>query len=119
MGAPNSEEREVARLTLNPILLHLSYRMIDWNGGEAEKQRPAELVAAARARFPDLPLSWAVEGAIALLLVDGLDALDGHAVEAYCEMPEQVRRFRALPPAEKIRVGQRWARSLAALRAAR
>jgi hypothetical protein len=110
---------EIARLTLNPVLYHLSFKVVDWSGRERDRLRPAELVAAARARFPDLPLSWAVEGAIALVLTGGPAALESFEPEAYDGLPEQVRRFQILSPARKIRLGQRWLRELRQVRGAR
>jgi hypothetical protein len=118
-GSVRSGCPEIARLTLNPVLYHLSYKVVDWSGREGGKLRPAELVEIARARFPVLPLSWAVEGAIALLLTGGPAALESFETEPYDELPEQLRRFRVLSPAKKISLGRRWLRELRQVRDAR
>jgi len=114
-------KREVVRLTINPVLLALSRDLVDWSGREAsgEKIRPSELVLRARERFPALALSWAVEGYIALLIGDVRTGLKPFSVEPYDALPESMRRFRALSPSEKIRVGERWKLELRLLRRAR
>lgn len=112
--------REMVRVTLNPVLLALSERYVSWRGGPAAGERltPSDLVLRARRRFPRLPLSWAVEGYIALLVSGMEECLAPFPVAPYDEVPESVRRFRTLTPAEKIRVGERWRRELHALREA-
>ena len=112
--------REVVRLTINPVLLSLSMRFVNWSGREATggKLRAFELVIRAAERFPELPLSWAVEGYIALLIGGNPSRLRPFSVEPYQELEENVRRFRSLSPAEKIRVGQRWKRELELIRGA-
>lgn len=113
--------REVVRLTINPVLLSLSIRFVDWSGREAAggKLRAFELVARAHERFPELPLSWAVEGYIALLIGGNPSRLQPFSVEPYQQLEENVLRFEELSPAEKIRVGQRWKRELEMLRGAK
>ena len=112
--------REVVRLTINPVLLSLSMRFVNWSGREATggKLRAFELVIRAAERFPELPLSWAVEGYIALLIGGNPSRLRPFSVEPNQELEENVRRFRSLSPAEKIRVGQRWKRELELIRGA-
>ena len=112
--------REVVRLTINPVLLSLSMRFVNWSGREATggKLRAFELVIRAAERFPELPLSWAVEGYIALLIGGNPSRLRPFSVEPYQELVENVRRVRSLSPAEKIRVGQRWKRELELIRGA-
>jgi hypothetical protein len=113
--------REIVRVTLNPVLLSLSEPYVGWSGGASAGERltPSDLVLRARLRFPRLPLSWAVEGYIALLVSGAVEALAPFAVAPYDAVPESVRRFRALTPAEKIRLGERWRRELRAVREAR
>jgi hypothetical protein len=120
-GARRVLGREVVRVTLNPVLLSLSEPYVSWSGGPSSGKRltPGDLVVRARSRFPRLPLSWAVEGYIALLVSGADEALVPLAVAPYDEVPENVRRFRALTPAEKIRVGERWRRELRAVQGAR
>jgi hypothetical protein len=113
--------REVVRLTINPVLLSLSIRFVDWSGRDAAggKLRAFELVARAQERFPELPLSWAVEGYIALLIGGNPSRLQPFSVEPYQKLEENVLCFEELSPADKIRVGQRWKRELELLRRAR
>ena len=113
--------REVVRVTLNPALLSLSEPYVAWGGGPPTGRRltPSELLVRARSRFPRLPLSWAVEGYIALLLSGVEESLAPLSVAPYEQVPESVRRFRALTPAEKIRVGERWRHELCTVREAR
>jgi hypothetical protein len=112
--------REVVRLTVNPVLLSQSVRFVDWSGREATggKLRAFELVAKAHERFPELPLSWAVEGYLALLIGGNPSRLQPFSVEPYEKLGENALRFAGLPPAGKIRVGQRWKRELEILRRA-
>lgn len=114
-------KRRVVRLTLNPALLALSNQCVDWSGreGYSGKLRPSELLLKAHARFPDLPLSWAVEGYIALLARGEPVSLEPLVAEPYPTLPESARRFRALSPSQKIRLGERWKREMQLLRRAR
>ena len=113
--------RLILRLTMNPVLLHLSGKFVDWSGREAPgaKLRPSELVARARLRFPGLPLSWAVEGYIALLATRDSACLRGFSAESYSQIDENVLRFRILSPAAKIRVGERWKREMRLIKEAK
>jgi hypothetical protein len=113
--------REVVRVTVNPVLLSLSEPYVAWSGGPPAGGRltPSDLVLRARHRFPRLPLSWAVEGYIALLISGAEEAFAPLSVAPYDEVPESVQRFRTLTPAEKIRIGERWRRELRAVREAR
>lgn len=112
--------REVVRLTVNPVLLSQSARFVDWSGRDAApgKLRAFELVARAHERFPEMPLSWAVEGYIALLIGGNPSRLQPFSVEPYRQLGENAVRFGDLSPAEKIRVGERWKRELEMLRRA-
>lgn len=114
-------KRKVVRLTLNPALLALSGQFVDWSGreGYSGKLRPSELLLKARERFPELPLSWAVEGYIALLARGEAVSLKPLAAEPYPTLPESARRFRALSSSQKICLGERWKQELKLLRRAR
>lgn len=111
-------KRKIARLTLNPALFAISLDYVDWTGREKKsaKLRPSDLALVARERFPELPLSWAIEGYIALLTKGDRESLKPISVDPYKEVPETIQRFRSLSPLEKIRVGERWKRELEALR---
>lgn len=112
--------RAIVRLTLNPALVALSRNHVDWTGRgrRTGKRSASELILEASRRFPALPLSWAVEGYIALLAAGKASAITPFAVQPHGKLPEEVRRFRRLPPAEKIRLGERWKRELRLLRGA-
>lgn len=113
--------REIIRLTINPVLLSLSTRFVDWSGHRpvGKKETPSGFLKKARRRFPRLPLSWAVEGYIALLLSAQPELTNPFSVEPLDELDESIRRFSALSPAAKIRTGLRWKRELVLLRGAR
>ena len=85
--------RKVVRLTLNPVLLALSHEHVDWSGREREsgKLRPSDIALKARERFPDLPLSWAVEGCLALLIAGDKGLLKPLTVVPYSMLPESPR----------------------------
>ena len=110
--------RKVARLTLNPAILALSSSTVDWSGRERESRKlsASDLILRAHKRFPKLPLSWAVEAYIALLASGELFVLEPFSVTPYSTLPTPVRRFSALSPSEKIRLGERWKRELEVLR---
>lgn len=112
--------RTIVRLTLNPALFALSRNHVDWTGRgrRSGKRSASELILEAFRRFPTLPLSWAVEGYIALLAAGKPQAIAPFAVPPDRRLPEQVRRFQRLSPAEKIRLGERWKRELRLLRGA-
>jgi hypothetical protein len=112
--------RAIVRLTINPALFALSRRHVDWGGhGRGSGKRSAsQLVLEASRRFPTLPLSWAVEGYIALLASGDASALAPFAVPTGHALPKEVRRFQRLSPLEKIRLGERWKRELELLRGA-
>ena len=112
--------RTIVRLTINPALFALSRDYIDWAGwGKPSGKRSAsQLILEACRRFPRLPLSWAVEGYIALLAADKAAALAPFAVAPDATLPKEIRRFQRLSPAEKIRLGERWKRELETLREA-
>ncbi|MEW6325797.1 MAG: hypothetical protein AB1515_10480 [Nitrospirota bacterium] len=112
--------RTIVRLTLNPAIFALSHRYVDWT---ARARRPgtrsaSELILEASRRFPALPLSWAVEGYIALLSGGDTAALAPFAVQPDKRLSKELRRFARLSPAEKIRLGERWKRELERLREA-
>ncbi len=111
-------KREIVRLTINPILLFLSNEYVDWSGRErGDKIRASELVFSAHQRFPRLPLSWAVEGYIALLVAEKpLYLQPSIPAEDEAELDKNVINFKNLSPTEKIRVGERWKEELQALR---
>ncbi|MBW1810419.1 MAG: hypothetical protein JRJ87_19640 [Deltaproteobacteria bacterium] len=113
--------REVVRLTINPILLFLSNEYVDWSGREGgDKIRAYDLVFRAHRRFPKLPLSWAVEGYIALLAAEKQTSLHPPLLaEDGVELGKNVINFMNLSPAEKIRVGLRWKAELQILRRAK
>lgn len=109
--------REIVRLTLNPVLLAFSHRVVSWDGTHHPKRvKAADLVLRARERFPDLPLSWAVEGYLVLLLIRDTPELSPIQVEPFRDIPESVRRFSRLDPSEKIRIGERWKDELRRIR---
>jgi hypothetical protein len=112
--------RTIVRLTINPALFALSRDYVDWGGrGKTFGKRSAsQLVLEASRRFPKLPLSWAVEGYIALLAAGKISSLTPFAVAPYAALPKEVQRFQRLSPAEKIRLGERWKQELEALRGA-
>jgi len=112
--------RTIVRLTLNPTLFALSRNHVDWTGRgrRAGKRSASELILEASRRFPAMPLSWAVEGYIALLAAGKASAITPFTVQSHETLPEEVRRFRRLSPAEKIRLGERWKRELRLLRGA-
>lgn len=111
-------KRKIARVTLNPALYAISLDYVDWGGRKKKSAKlpPSELALLARKRFPDLPLSWAIEGYIALLTSESKESLAPISVDPYDEIPESVCRFRSLSPLEKIQVGERWKRELETLR---
>lgn len=113
-------KRTVARLTINPVILHLSEAYVDWSGQDPSRGRlsASELLVRAKERFPHLPLSWAVEGYIALLSSSKVARTGSSDIKPFPVLPEAVRRFRKLSPSEKIRTGERWKRELRRLRRA-
>lgn len=112
--------KEIIRLTLNPVILALSDRVIDWGQiSGTGKLKPVKLVSMARERFPHLPLSWAVEGAIVLLLAGQVSSTEAQAPKPLSSLPLSYRRFARLSPSEKIRQGSRWKSQLDALRRAK
>ena len=111
--------REVVRLTLNPVIVSLSQRVVSWFGGDSDQRlHPSELVVRARERFPKLPLSWAVEGYLVLLLLGDEKALSPLRLEPLNELPPAVKRFQSLSLVEKTRVMERWKQTLRKLRRA-
>jgi len=117
--AQTALHRTIVRLTINPALFALSRDHVNWAGLEtAEKRSASQLILEASRRFPNLPLSWAVEGYIALLAAGRPSALPPFTVAPDAALPKEVRRFQRLSPAEKIRLGERWKREIEILRGA-
>jgi len=111
--------REVVRLTLNPAIVSVSERVVSWSGRVSDHRlRPSELVVRARERFPKLPLSWAVEGYIVLLLLGDAKQLDAPRIEPLEKLPRPVKRFASLSLLEKTRVMERWKKTLQRIRRA-
>lgn len=111
--------REVVRLTLNPVIVSLSEQVVNWSGRTADKRlHPSDLAVRARERFPKLPLSWAVEGYLVLLLLGDEKALLPLQLEPLDELPPAVKRFQSLSLVEKTRVMERWKQTLQRLRRA-
>lgn len=112
--------QDVVRLTLNPALISLSEAVVNWRGRPPDQRlHPSDLIVRARRRFPRLPLSWAVEGDIVLLLLGDAARLAPFSVEPHSEIPRPVRRFASLSLSEKTRVLERWKQTLQKLRGAR
>ena len=111
--------REVVRLTLNPVIVSLSEQVVNWSGRAADQRlHPSTLVVRARERFPKLPLSWAVEGYIVLLLLRDEKALSPLRLEPLGKLPPAVKRFKSLSLIEKTRTMERWKQTLQRLRRA-
>ncbi len=111
--------REVVRLTLNPVIVSLSERVVNWSGRAPDQRlHPSDLAVRARERFPKLPLSWAVEGYLALLLLGEEKMLIPLRLEPLDELPLTVKRFKSLSLIEKTRVMERWKQTLQRLRRA-
>ncbi len=111
--------RTIVRLTINPALFALSRDHVDWAGrGPSGKRSASQVILEASRRFPNLPLSWAVEGYIALLAAGTVSALAPFAVAPDAALSKEVQRFQRLSPAEKIRLGERWKREIEILRGA-
>jgi hypothetical protein len=112
-------KREVVRLTLNPVVVSLSERVVNWTGSVSDRRlHPSDLVVRAQERFPELPLSWAVEGYIVLLLLKEPQQLEALSVEPFDELPASVKRFASLSLLEKTEALERWKRTLQNLRRA-
>lgn len=111
--------RAVARLSLNPAIVGLADRVVDWSGKDPARMHPSDLVARAHERFPRLALSWAVEGYLVLLLLGDAAALEPITIAPFPDLPEEAKRFSKLSPIEKTRWIERRKRTLAKLRAAR
>lgn len=112
-------KREVVRLTLNPILFSLSDCLVDWSGRAADTRlHPSTLVAQARERFSEMPLSWAVEGYIALLLQQNASQLAPLQIKPLAKVSRAAKRFAKLSLAEKTRAVERWKHTLRTLRRA-
>lgn len=118
----SGNEREVlgrtfVRLTLNPVLLGLSGPFVQWEGpAQGRKLSPAELVLRAKGTFPDLPLSWAVEGYLVTLLAKRAGTAIFQSSDAAGNIPEEdwarIVRFRKQTPIQKIHYGENQKRTL-------
>ena len=107
----NRLRKKFARLSLNPVLLGLSYSYVQWEGIPSDgKLSPNELVVRARNAFPRLPLSWAVEGCIAHLLSGNVE-IGIKPSDEYLPLTREegvrIRRFQKLTPTQKIRFVER------------
>jgi hypothetical protein len=101
--------RKVFRLTINPVILSQAE-------SASAPLRLSEIVIKAEERFPDLPLSWAVEGYIHLLLCGVKEKLEPYRTAPLALLPPAYRRFQRLSPSQKIRTGERWKKELRTLR---
>ncbi len=109
-------KREVVRLTLNPVVVGLSEAVVDWSGADHRRLHPSDVVFRARARFPALPLSWAVEGYVVLLLMGDAQKIAPWPVTPLPKLPPAARRFARLSLTEKTRAVERWKKTLRRLR---
>jgi len=109
--------RKIFRLTINPVILfHAESALIQNRRGASAPFSLPELVKKAGERFPGLPLSWAVEGYLHLLLAGAKDKLKPLHAAPLASLPPTFRRFQRLSPSQKIRTGERWKRELRTLR---
>jgi len=118
--AQTALNRTIVRLTINPALFALSRDHVHWAGRErpSRKSSASQVILEASRRFPNLPLSWAVEGYIALLAAGKVSVLAPFTTSPDTALPKEVQRFQRLSPAEKIRLGERWKREIEILRGA-